>query len=120
MVGGLSQAPDGVPVLAAHDGWAGRVAPGRLGAFLDDPVLDPINLDALEQRMPAGLQGPLPEGFVPVLTAQDGAVLVARRGAPPGLIVPAPVASADPEVKALSYTLFFSALQEIAGVDERP
>ena len=37
---------------------------------------------------------------------------------PPGLIVPRPTEGGDPDVTALSLTLFYSALNEIAGADE--
>ena len=127
-LGGLSVVPlaelasvsSGAAVLAVYSGWAGTKA-RDIGAFTEDEaLLGAINLDVLERRMPAPISGPLPPGFVPVLTDAAGGVVLARRADPPGLIVPAPVRDADPDVTALSLTLFYSALQDLSGGGEVP
>jgi hypothetical protein len=107
-------------VLAVYPGWAGA-APRAIGAFVEDPsLLGAINLDVLERRMPAPIPAALPPGFAPVLTDAAGGVVIARRVDPPGLIVPAPVRDADPDVTALALTLFYSAWQALSGGDEVP
>jgi hypothetical protein len=116
----LSSVPARAAVLAVYPGWAGA-APREIGAFVEDPsVLGAINLDVLELRMPAPMPGALLPGFAPVLTDAAGGVVIARRMDPPGLIVPAPVRDADPDVTALALTLFYSALQVLSGGDEVP
>jgi len=105
-------------VLAVHSGWTATTARG-IGAFVEDPaLLGAVNFDVLERLMPAPIPGPLPPGFVPVLTDLAGGVVLARRVDPPGLIVPEPVLDADPDVTALSLTLFYSALQDLSGGNE--
>jgi hypothetical protein len=114
----LPAMPAGAAVLAVYSGWPGA-APRAIGAFVEDAaLLGAINLDVLERRMPAPVPGALPPGFVPVLTDDAGGVVLARRAKPPGLIVPAPLRDADPDVTALSLTLFYTALQDLAGGDE--
>lgn len=109
------------PVVAAYDGWSGGAGPGRIGVFVEDSaLLEPLNFDALERFMPAGISHPLPEGFAPVLASEDGMPLIARRTAPPGLIVPAPAGDRDSDLAALSLTLFFSAVQDVAGREFAP
>lgn len=109
------------PVLAVYDGWRNASAKARLGAFVEDADLfEPLNFDALEQDLPTGLTGPLPPGFYPVLQDENGAVIVARRGDPPGLIMPAPQLGAAERVEALSLTLFFTGLQSLTGGGEKP
>lgn len=116
----LGRVPPDAAVLAVHPGWIGA-APRAIGAFVEDPaLLGAINLDVLERRMPGPIPGPLPPGFVPVLTDASGGVVLARRADPPGLIVPEPVRNPDPDVTALSLTLFYSALQDVAGGNESP
>jgi hypothetical protein len=111
------------PVLITYPGFGAATGPAQIGAFAQDPaLLRLINLDALEVAGPAPWSGPLPAGFVPVLTLTGGEVLVARRQAPPGLIVPEPVLDAAAPGHSLSLTLFFSALADLAAlppVDQR-
>lgn len=116
----LPAVPTGAAVLGVYPGWP-AAAPRGIGAFVEDAaLLGAVNLDVLERRMPAPIPGALPPGFVPVLTDDAGGVVLARRAAPPGLIVPAPLLGADADVTALSLTLFYSALQDLAGGDEVP
>lgn len=116
----LPSVPARAGVLAVYPGWAGA-APREIGAFVDDPsLLGAINLDVLERWMPSSMPGALPPEFAPVLTDAAGGVVIARRVDPPGLIVPAPVRDADPDVTALALTLFYSALQVLSGGDEVP
>lgn len=108
------------PLLAVYPGWAGA-APRGIGAFVEDrALLGAVNLDVLERRMPMPFSEPLPSGFVPVLTDAAGGVVLARRADPPGLILPEPVRDVDPDVTALSLTLFYSALQDLSGGSETP
>lgn len=116
----LGSVPAGSKVVAVHPGWEAPT-PGRIGAFVEDPaLLGAINFDVLERRMPAAIPAPLPPGFFPVITDAVGGVLLARRVDPRGLIVPEPVRTADPDVTALSLTLFYSALQDLSGGNETP
>lgn len=109
-------APEG-PALLVYDGWSGGGAPRPLGAFVEDPLISAINLDVLEAKAPAAFAGPLPPGFAPVLQLQEGAApVLARRGSPPGVLVPAPAVGGDSDVAALSLTLFYSALADLAQV----
>ena len=102
------------PLLATYPGWPAAGQGGRIGAFVQDrALLAAINLDVFERLAPRPLAGPLPPGFAPVLTDAAGAVYVARRASPPGLIVPAPRRDGG-EVEALSLTLFFTALADLA------
>ena len=106
--------PQGNAVLLAYQGWPRETVEPRIGAFVEDPALfDPINFDVLERHLPQGLTAQLPTGFIPELTSDDGAVIVARRDNPPGLILPLPVLTGDPDVQALSQTLFFTGLQRL-------
>jgi hypothetical protein len=117
---GLDDLPSDVAVLAVYPGWAGA-GPRAIGAFVEDrELLDAINLDVLERRMPLPIPLPLPPGFVQVLTDAAGGVVLARRTDPPGLIVPQPVRDADLDITALSLTLFYSALQDLSGGAETP
>jgi len=103
------------PLLAVYPGWPNGGQVGRIGAFVQDSaLLAAINLDAFELNAPRPMSGPLPPGFTPVLTDTAGGVYIARRSAPPGLIVPAPLRDGG-EVQALSLTLFFTALADLAG-----
>lgn len=102
---------DSRPAVAVFPGWEGGGTARMLGAFVEgDPVLSAVNLDVLERVMPRAFDGPLPEGFAPVLTDDRGGVLIARRETPPGYLVPQPELRGDPDVVALSQTLFFTAL----------
>lgn len=103
------------PLLAVYPGWPNAGSTGRIGAFVQDTaVLAALNLDTFERLAPRPLQGALPPGFAPVLTDAAGAVYIARRATPPGLIVPAPMRDGA-EIEALSLTLFFTALSDLAG-----
>jgi hypothetical protein len=108
-------------VLATYPGWGEGAAHGggaraEIGAFLDEPaLLGAVNLDVLEARLPRPLDAPLPAGFAPVLTDAAGGVIVARRAAPAGLILPAPRPDApDEDIRNLSLTLFYAGLVELA------
>jgi len=105
------------PLLATYDGWQGGGQAQAIGAFTEDADLRAgLNLDAFEAHAPMPLQAALPPGFVPVLTdAASGRAFAARRLSPPGLIVPAPVASGDDQVTNLSLTLFFDALSALTS-----
>ncbi|MGQ0566451.1 MAG: hypothetical protein ACT4OK_15465 [Gemmobacter sp.] len=114
-LGGLAPQDLDRPLLATYPGWPGAAQGGRIGAFVQDrALLSAINLDVFERLAPRPLQGALPPGFVPVLTDAAGAVHVARRSDPPGLIVPAPLRDGG-ETEALSLSLFFAALADLAG-----
>ena len=103
------------PLLAVYPGWPNGGQAGRIGAFIQDPMLlAAVNLDAFESDAPRPQIGPLPPGFTPVLTDDTGAVFIARRLNPPGLIVPAPLRDGG-EIEALSLTLFFTALADLVG-----
>jgi len=103
------------PLLAVYPGWPNGGQVGRIGAFVQDPaLLAAINLDAFELNAPRPMSGPLPPGFTPVLTDNAGGVYIARRSNPLGLIVPAPLRDGG-EVEALSLTLFFTLLADLAG-----
>jgi|GEM_PF-1846113 len=103
------------PLLSVYPGWPNGGQTGRIGAFVQDPaLLAALNLDAFELAAPKPLIGPLPPGFIPVLTDNAGAVYIARRLTPPGLILPAPLRDGG-EIEALSLTLFFTALADLAG-----
>lgn len=117
---GLAAAPPDKAVLVTYSGWNGR-ASRRIGTFVEDrALLDAINFDVLERRLPRPVSGRLPEGFSPILTDESGAVIVARRIGPPGILVPEPLVGSDTDVTNLSLTMFFSALQELAGMGETP
>lgn len=108
-----------MPVLFTYPGFSATASPQRVGAFLDDPpLLDALNLDALEAAMPRPFPGSLPAGFVPVLTDEAGGVIVARRAETldqaRGLLVPTPRPDLPEPARSLSVTLFFSALAEMA------
>jgi hypothetical protein len=107
-------------VLATYPGWDSAAA-GEIGAFVDDPeLLSSVNFDVLERWVPSPIPHPLPEGFQAVITDATGGVLAARRTDPPGVIVPAPLLSAQPDVAALSAILFYSGLQDLVDAEERP
>lgn len=102
------------PLLATYPGWPNDGQGNRIGAFVQDKaLLSAINLDVFERLAPMPLQGPLPPGFTPVLTDAAGAVFIARRESSPGLIIPAPLRDGS-EIEALSLTLFFTALADLA------
>lgn len=109
-----------LPALFTYRGFSASPSPLRIGAFLDDPpLLEVLSLDALESAMPAPFPEPLPPGFVPVLTDDQGGVIMARRLEGPdqarGLLVPAPRTDLPEPARSLSVTLFFSALADIAA-----
>lgn len=117
---GLAAAPPDRAVLVTYSGWGGA-ASRRIGSFVEDrALLDAINFDVLERRLPRPVPGPLPEGFSPILTDEAGGVIAARRIVPPGILVPEPLVGSDTDVTNLSLTMFFSALQELAGMGETP
>jgi hypothetical protein len=81
-------------VLVGAD-WPPRPGPLHLGWFNpDDPLLDGVNLDLLEQA--AASRVALPAGFVRTATAADGAgIIVARRATPRAAIIPPPLLRPD-------------------------
>lgn len=112
---GLAPADLARPLLAIYPGWPNGGQSSHIGAFVQDTaLLAALNLDAFERAAPRPLTAPLPPGFNPVLTDDTGAVYIARRVTPPGLIVPAPLRDGG-EGEALSLTLFFTALADLAG-----
>lgn len=120
--GGIVVAPVGEgagedrPALLTWPGWASGGRPGRIGSFLDDKTTTgALNFDVLEQAMPFALPDPLPSGFVPIMTDEAGGVLVARRTDPPGLVLPAPETGQGETVEALSLSLFFAGLSDLAS-----
>lgn len=108
------------PLLLTYRGF-GQVASGRhIGAFTEDAALfSVVNFDALEAALPRAFPAPLPPDFIPVLTDDQGGVLVARRPRPPALIVPAPAPDLAEPARSLSLTLFFSALADLAISEPR-
>jgi hypothetical protein len=63
--------------------------------------------------MPAPYPAILPPGFVPMMTDDEGGVLIAQRADPPGLILPAPRLDLPEPQRSLSLTLFFSGLADL-------
>ncbi len=104
------------PILATKGDWPATEAPGRVGAFLGDHTLvEPLNLDVVERFMPDVPQAGLPAGFHPVLTNDQGNILIAERLDPPGFIVPEPRLTGHPDSAALSLTVFMEALEALVG-----
>jgi len=110
-----------VPTLVVGGGWrpGGRTA---VGFFAEGhPLLDMVNLDALERAGPVAV--PLPDGFAPVLLDDRGGALVAVRDEPPAALVPGlPTAAgtAGGPADAVAATLFFDALRRLVGGSHRP
>jgi hypothetical protein len=106
----------GRALLVTYPGWRNGGGAGQIGAFVEDAaLLGTINLDVFETAGPQPFAGPLPAGFHPVLTDASGAVFVARRSIPPGILVPAPDLTKGDAVAALSLSLFFAALSDLTS-----
>lgn len=106
-----SNIPADRPVILLYDGWERPSTSADIGAFIQDhPLLELVNFDVLEPRLPLGLTT-LPDGFEAVLldNSQGGRAIIAARTAPPGVLAPAP-SFADPDTRALSLTLLGNAL----------
>ena len=102
--------------LATYPGWVNGGRARRIGAFVEDAaLLGVLNLDVFESAAPRPFPGALPAGFQPVLTDSTGAVFVARRASPPGILVPAPELGQGDAVAALSLSLFFAALSDLTA-----
>lgn len=115
----LASADPAKAVLATYPGWE-RATAGEIGAFVEDrALLSSVNFDVLERWLPSPIPQPLPQGFAAVITDRTGGVLAARRTDPPGVIVPAPLLNAHPDVAALSAILFYSALQDLVAAEAR-
>lgn len=109
------------PVIAVWPGWDGGGRPRQIGAFVEAPDLTgALNLDVFEAEAPLPLPHPLPPGFSAVLTDRAGQVFLARRGVPPGLLLPAPAPGAPGQAGALSLVLFYQGLAALAGQGVRP
>jgi hypothetical protein len=110
-----------VPTLVVGGGWR----PGArttVGFFAEGhPLLDMVNLDALERAGPVAV--PLPDGFAPVLLDSRGGALAAVRDDPPAALVPglpAAVETGGGSAGAVAATLFFDALRLLVGGSHRP
>ncbi|WP_238364624.1 hypothetical protein [Mesobacterium pallidum] len=117
----LPGVPTDRPVILFHDGWDQRDAGAAIGAFVQDhPLLDLVNLDVLEPRLPRGLAA-LPPGFQPVLmTSRDGGrAVLAVRSDPPGVILPAPTAT-ESQARALGLLMLGNALRHVLSPEARP
>ncbi len=93
--------------------YARTIAPGSpiIGYFDEDhPILDGVSLDVFEATAPAP-PGPLPDGFVPVLTDPAGRPWIAVAADPRTVLVPEFEASADPDRANLAATVFYNALR---------
>lgn len=109
------------PILLGYSGFGAAADGRRIGPFREDPVLfGALNFDALEIALPSAFPGALPAGFAPVLTDDQGGVLVARRRDPPGILVPVPRPDLAEPARSLSLTLFFSALADLASLSPQP
>jgi hypothetical protein len=101
-------------VLVGGD-WPPAPGPLHLGYFNpDDPLLDSVNLDLLEQAAPSRV--PLPAGFVRTAAAADGVdIIVARRASPRAAIIPPPLRpDAAPPLRNASFLLLANALRYVS------
>jgi len=73
--------------------WHPGAAAAKLGFFNpDDPLLEDVNVDLIEQAAPSAL--PAPEGFVRA-AAIDGSDIVAHRAGPRAALIPPPLTAPD-------------------------
>ncbi|PKQ10936.1 MAG: hypothetical protein CVT70_16870 [Alphaproteobacteria bacterium HGW-Alphaproteobacteria-1] len=101
------------PLMLTYPGFDSKGA-ARIGPFRESlALLSALNFDALEVALPAPYPAPLPPGFVPMMTDDQGGVLIAQRADPPGLILPAPRLDLPEPQRSLSLTLFFSGLADL-------
>ena len=117
----LTAAQRAEPFLAIAGNYIPAAA-ARVAYFVEGtPLLEGINLDALERSGPVGLLT-LPDGFSPVLRAADGSVWLAVRQSPRSAIVlpPQPFQQRR-DIRNVSLLLFFNALRWItSGSDSVP
>lgn len=99
--------PSGPVVLVGDNYDKQKVA--RIVGFLEgSPLLSDVNFDALEFAGVAGAK--LPDGFIPVLTGQDG-VWIARHATKPAVYVPGPPSTGRDAVGRVKTTVFYNALR---------
>ncbi len=94
--------------------WSPHAGGSKLGYFNpDDPLLDSVNVDLLEQASP--LPGPLPAGFIRAASV-DGRDIVARRAEPRAAVIPPPLrADAPAPLRNASLLLFANALRYVSA-----
>lgn len=102
----------------------GRWLPGpggsKLGFFNpDDPLLESVNVDLIEQAAPAAF--PAPAGFVRAAAVNDRDV-VARRAGPRAALVPPPLLRPDAAapLRNASLLLFANALRYVSAAETPP
>ena len=113
--------PDIASRRAVLIGGSWSLAPGgsKLGFFNpDDPLLDNVNIDLIEQAAPSAL--PIPAGFVRA-AAVDGRDIIARRADPRAALVPPPLLGRDAAapLRNASLLLFANALRYVSA-DQAP
>jgi hypothetical protein len=106
-------------VLVGGD-WPLRPGGSKLGFFnAEDPLLENVNIDLLEQAAPSRV--PVPAGFVRAASADDGGDIVARRVSPRAAIIPPPLLRPDTAapLRNASLLLFANALRYVSE-DQAP
>jgi hypothetical protein len=129
----IDDGPDAILVARAEDkpdiasrravliGGAWSLDPGgsKLGFFNpDDPLLENVNIDLIEQAAPSALA--IPAGFVRA-AAVDGRDIIARRAGPRAALVPPPLLRRDAAaaLRNASMLLFANALRYVSA-DQAP
>lgn len=114
-VGPLAGDPVTGPAVLVAPSSAGNSE--LIGFFLErDPMLAGLNLDAFERISLPTM--PLPDGFVPVLAAQNSEVWIARRLDPPAILVPPMTLTTGEDARNTSILLLFNALREFAELPQ--
>jgi hypothetical protein len=109
------------PILIAYAGFGGATSGRVIGPFREDAVIfSALNFDALEPVLPSPWPGELPTGFAPVLTDDQGGVIIARRDRPFGLILPQPGLDLAEPQRSLSLALFFAGLADLLTLPPDP
>jgi hypothetical protein len=107
------------PLVLTYPGFNSKGA-AQIGPFRESPALfSALNFNAFEAALPAPYPATLPPGFKPMMTDDQGGVLIAQRTEPPGLILPAPRLDLPEPQRSLALTLFFSGLADLIVTQPR-